>query len=462
MTLVLTDAKLPTLLIQTLEESMSFTAKSPHLWMQFGLALVNSNLLQQAEAVFHECIRIYSDDLSVVLFGANFVLESMCNPELSLKWAMQAMKVAEGHYLEPKLYHILGKAQAALASKELIFDKRQELSKESLKYFKRAVKLDPQSVELLFHYALQLAQGRDITTAREVLQRSLSLEPSNINCLHLFALLLTSDKQYAEALQVCELALREDRSNLSLIRTKALLLTAENEIHQALQSCKQALKVWQNLYPDETSGLIGAVTQDTQSLSDLPLRPLERDEPSFGLNADIASDAGSSHFSMSYSTSVNHSSMMQAQIWCMVAEVFIKAGKMADASLCLQEAQVLASYLPTVSIVNGKSLENESQLQIALDQYNNALVLQPYNSVTLMHIGRISHLQGKNQEAEKHLREAISIDRFNHEAWFWLGKVFAALDECEHSADCFKTSLQFESTAPIQPFIAAVSEGLVM
>ena len=462
MTLVLTDAKLPSLLVQTLEESMSFTAKSPHLWIQFGLALVNSNLLQQAEAVFHECIRIYPKDVSVVLFGANFVLESMCNPELSLKWAKQAIEISEGHYLEPKLYHLLGKAQSALANKELTFEKRQVQSKESLQYFKKAAELDPQSVEFIFYYALQLAQRREISAARENIQQALTLEHSNVNCLHLLALLLTSDKQYTEALQICDLALRENMDNLSLIRTKVLLLLVENDVHQALQSCKQALKAWQNLYPEEISGLISAVTQDTQSLSDLPLRSLERDEHSFNYNADIASDAGSSHFSMSYYSSVNPSSIMQAQIWCMVAEVFIKGEKKSDANLCVQEAQMLASYLPAVSVTHAKSLENENQLQIALDQYNNALVLQPYNSMTLTHVGRVLHIQGEHEEAEKHLREAISVDRFNHEAWFWLGKVFAAQKEFDHSADCFKTSLQFESTAPIQSFTAALSEQLVI
>ena len=462
MTLILTDAKLPSLLVQTLEESMSFTAKSPHLWIQFALALVNNNFLQQAEAVFHECIRIYSDDVSVALFGANFALESMCNPDLSLKWLRGITETAKGHYLEPKLYLLLGKAQNALANKELTFEKRQSLSKESLRYFKQAVQLDPQGVEFIFHYALQLAQGREISIARDKLQEALALEHSHIGCLHLLALLLTSDKQYSEALQICELALNENQDNLSLLRTKILLMMANNEVHQALQSCKHALKVWQKQFPEETSGLIGAVTQDTQSLSDLPLRSLERDDPSFGMNADLASDAGSSHFSMSYYSSVNPSLIMQAQIWCMVAEVFIRGGKISDANMCVQEAQILASYLPLVSITNGKALEKEKQLQIALDQYKNALVLQPYNSVTLMHIGRVLHTQGKDEEAEKHLREAISVDGLNHEAWFWLGKVFAAQGEFDHSADCFKASLRFESTAPIQPFAAALSDQLLV
>ena len=462
MTLVLTDAKLPSLLVQTLEESMSFTAKSPHLWIQFGLSLINNNLLQQAEAVFYECIRIYPTDISVVLFGANFVLESMCNPELSLKWAKQAIVASEGHYLEPKLYHLLGKAQSALANNELTFEKRQIQSKESLQYFKKAAELDPQSVEFIFSYAIQLAQRRDISASREKVQDALTLEHSNIKCLHLLALLLTSDKQFTEALLICDIALREHSDNLSLVRTKVLLLLAVNEVHQALQSCKDALKIWQNLYPDEMSGLVNAVTQDTQSLSDLPIRSLERDEHSFNFNADIASDTGSSHFSTSYYSSVNPSAIMQAQIWCMVAEVFIKGEKKSDANLCVQEAQMLASYLPAVSVTNGKTLESENQLQIALDQYNNALVLQPYNSITLMHIGRVMHVQGNHQEAEKHLRESISIDRFNHEAWFWLGKVFAAQKEFDHSADCFKTSLQFESTAPIQPFTATLNEQLVI
>lgn len=460
-TLVLSDAKLPALLVQTLEESMSFTATCPHLWIQFGLALVNNGHQHQAEAVFHECIRIYSNNVPVVLFGANFVLDSLCNPELCLKWASSVIETAKGHYMEPKLYYLLGKAQTAIANKELTFDKRQASSKLSLEYFKMAVDLDPQCVEFQFQYALQLAQGREISNSREILQNALSLEQSSINCLHLLVLVLTSDKQFTEALKICELALREDPNNLSLIRSKVLLLLADNEVHQALQSCKQALKIWQTQFPEETSGLIGAVTQDTLSLSDMPLRP-DRDEHMFGFNTDIASDAGSSHFSMSYYSSVNPSSIMQAQIWCMIAEIFIKASKPSDANMCVQEAQSLAPYLPAVSTANAKLLEAENQLQVTLDQYTSALVLQPYNAVTLVHIGRILYLQGKFEQAEKHLREAIAIDRFSHEAWFWLGKVFAAQNDFDHSSDCFKTSLKFEATSPIQPFEAAASEQLIL
>ena len=460
-TLTLTDAKLPAILVQTLEESIPFTSSCSHIWIQFALALLRNNLYQQAEAVFHECIRVFPEDISITIMAANFVLESMCNPQLCLKWAKGVLHVAKDHYLEPKLYLVLGKAQSVIALKELTFEKQQLLQKKSLEYFERAVKLDPQGVEFIFQYALHLAQAREISAAREQVQNALGLSHDHTGCLHLLALLLTSDKQYTEALQICELALQQHPDNLSLLKTKILLQVANLGVHPALQTCKQALKIWQKLYSDDTSGLIGAVTQDDHSLYDLPLKSLERDEPTF-VTPDIASDAGSSHSSTSSSPALNPPVIVQAHIWCLIADVFINGRRFSDATLCVQEAQFLASYPPVVSITNGKVLESENQLEIALDQYNNALALQPYNSSALTHVGRVLHLQDKNEEAEKHLREAISIDRLNHEAWFWLGKVFTAQKEHEHATDCFKTSLQFESSAPIQAFSAALSEQLLI
>lgn len=456
-TLVLTNARLPNILVQTLEDSMPFVSAGPHLWLQFALSLVaaGGNLNQQAEAVFHECVRLFPKDPLTVLTASKFVLESL-KPELCIKWIQNGLQSFTGHFLEPKIYFVLGEAQVVLAEKEMTYAKKQVLLKKSLNTFKQAMNLDPQNSDYIFRYAIQLAVAREISASMEFVQQALSISHDHPGCLHLLALLLSAMKQYSEALKICELALVEDPNNLNLIKTKISLQVIVQGPHQALQTCKQSLKVWQKLFSGDNTGLIGAITQDQRSLSDIQSKAVNRDELAYAMSPDILSDTGSSHFSLSTSPSLRSSTVIQAQIWCTIANVFIKCKKYTDASLCVQEAQYLAPYLPVVSITSGHVFESENHPELAMDQYNNALILRPHNVTALICIGKLLHLSGKNEEAEKHFREALSIDRLNHEAWYWLGKIFAGQNEHNNASDCFRTALQFESTCPIQKFEASL------
>lgn len=456
LTLALSTSKQQGLLVQNLEDSIQFSSSASHIWLQFALALVSSHQYAQAEAVFHECVKIFPSDFSVVLMASSTVLDSLDKPELAVKWlsGLLDQKMLAGHYLEPKVWFTLGKAQYALGEKELTFDKRQEIHKKGLGFFEQATKLDPQNTEFVFHLAAHLAIVRNLKAAKTEVQRALSLMSTHTKSLHLLALLFSADKQHAEAVKVCDLALKQDPDNLNILRAKIQLQLIVSGVRGALQSCKMALTVWQRLYGSDNSSLISTVTQDQQSLSDFPLP--DRLDVSHNVSPDLASDAGSSHFSSNLYQSISLPSVLQAQIWCTVAEIFMEGKKLSDAASCIREAQSLSAYLPVVSITHGKLLERENQPELALTQYTDALVLQPSNHVALTHMGRLLHLSGNNEQAEKYLREAISVDGLSHEAWFWLGKVFSSQEEHEHAADCFRTSLQLESTAPVQSFASTL------
>ena len=206
--------------------------------------------------------------------------------------------------------------------------------------------------------------------------------------------------------------------------------------------------------------------QDGISLSDLQLAGFQREgqDPfnvATSVTPDFASDAGSSHFSINTSqTTPNQPNILQARIWCTIAEVFLLANKTADAISCIREAQYLAPYLSSVFICYGRVMASEKNYDQALEQFRSALVLQPVNPSALTLIGQILHLSARSVEAEKYLREATSIDRLHHEAWYWLGQVFSAQGLHELSSDCFKTSLDLERTTPVQPFSAVLSSFL--
>ena len=457
-TVVLSSVGLRGQVVQVLEDSMRFACDLPHIWLQFALALVANNQKEQALAVFHECIKLSPDDPLTLATAANFALEKVTNSELCIKWATKATEVARGHFLEGRVHCLLGRGYTLQSQRELSSQKRGELHKLGLVNLKKAVDLDPRSVEYSFHLALQLAESREITHAISEVQRALALNSGHTSCLHLLALILSSQKKYEEALKVCDIALVKQPGNFGLLECKTKLEVVTISSNQALKTCKHALQLWQKMFSAETTGLIGIVTQEQHSLSEIPLVQFERTET---MIPDIASDAGSSHFSLSVSTAnkphSSHPYLLQARIWCTIAEVFLESDKISDAASCVREAQYLAPHLSTVLITFGRVLEAEKKSEQALEQYRSALSLQPGNPTALALIGRLLHKAGKQEEAEKYLRESTSIDQLSHESWYWLGEVFAAQNEFELSADCFKTALKFEETTPLQPFSAVLS-----
>ena len=456
--LSLNDLQLRGQIVQLLEEGMRFACDLPHIWLQFALALAANGQNEQALAVYHECVSLSPEDPLTLTAAAKFAVEKAMNPKLCIKWATKALEVIQDHFLEPRVEFLLGRGYTTQAQMELSSQKRGELHKEGLVHLKRSAALDRKNVDYAFHLALQLAVSREFISAREEVQRALSLNAGHTSCLHLLALIFTAQKKYVEALKVCEFALQKQPENFGLLECKAKLEVVVANTHHALKTCKHALHLWQTLYSEDTSGLIGIVTQDQISLSELNLTSYERAVVHDGFSPDIASDTGSSHFSLNTGhTPTNQPNLLQARIWCTIAEVFVSAGKVPDAISCVREAQYLAPHLSSVLITHGRVLEAEGNSELALEQYHNSISLQPGNPTALTLIGQLLHRRGKHAEAEKYLREATAVDQLNHEAWYWLGEVFAVQGEGEHSVNCFKTSLDLEQTTPIQPFTAVLS-----
>ena len=457
-TLSLGDLQLRGQMVQVLEEGIKFACDIPHIWLQFALTLVANGQNEQALAVYHECVSLSPKDPLVLTAAAKFAIEKAMSPQICIKWATKALEVVRGHFLEPRVELLLGRGYTTQAQLELSSQKHGELHKEGVEHLKRAAVLDSKNVDYAFHLALQLAVSREFTVAMEEVQRALSLNAGHTSCLHLLALILTAQKKYIEALKVCEFALQKQPENFGLLECKAKLEVVVVNTHQALKTCKHALHLWQTLYAEDTSGLIGIVTQDHISLSEFNLTSYERAVVQDGFSPDIASDTGSSHFSLNTGhTPTNQPNLLQARIWCTIAEVFVSAGKVPDAISCVREAQYLAPHLSSVLITHGRVLEAEGNPELAQEQYHNSISLQPGNPTALTLIGQLLHRQGKHAEAEKYLREATAVDQLNHEAWYWLGEVFAVQGEVEHSVNCFKTSLDLEQTTPIQPFTAVLS-----
>eukprot|EP00731_Ephydatia_muelleri_P001726 Em0001g1726a len=176
------------------------------------------------------------------------------------------------------------------------------------------------------------------------------------------------------------------------------------------------------------------------------------------VDPDLASDTGSSQFTMSGPrASVSASNALQARIWCTVADVFLKVGKTSDALSCVREAQFLAPHFPSVLLSYGRVMQASDNEKASGELYRSALALQPTNPIALTLIGQLKYHSKRYDQAEKYLQEATAVDQLNHEALYWLGEVFSSQGHKELAANCYRTALDLELTAPLQPFSVVLS-----
>lgn len=455
LTLALTDLNLHATLVECLEDAMPFSTANPHLWTQFALALVSNGQTKQALAVFHECVSQFPDDPLTLLTAANFAVGKGERPDLCVEWSTKAVEGFRGHFLEARAQFLLGRGYWVLSEQETVSHKRQELHRRGLRHLEEAAKLDRSDVTYSFHLAVCLAESRQLLSAKQEVQRSLTINQGHTGCLHLLALVLSAEKSFAEAAKVCDHALHKQPDNFALLDCKIRLELAVENTSAALTSCKAALSLWRSLYSEEGSRLIDQVILNDHAFSDPDLQDytnLEMADP------DLASDTGSSQFTMSGPrASVSPSVALQARIWCTVADVFLKAGKTADALSCVREAQLLAPHFPSVLLSYGRVMQASDNAKAAGELYRSALALQPTNPIALTLIGQLMYHGKRYDQAEKYLQEATAVDHLSHEAWYWLGEVFLSQGHRELAATCYRTALDLELTSPLQPFSVVLS-----
>ena len=457
LTLSLVDLKLHATLVECLEDGMRFTTASPHLWTQFALALTSNGQVKQALAVFHECVSQFPNDPLTLLTAANFAVGKGERPDLCVEWSNKVVERFKGHFLEARAQFLLGRGYWVLSEQETVSQKRQELHRRGLRHLQAAAEIDSKDIGYSFHLAVCLAESRQLHSAKMEVQRSLTINPGHTGCLHLLALILTAEKAYLEATKICDHALQKQPDNFGLLDCKIRLDMAVDNTSGALASCKAALALWRSLYSEEGSRLIDQVIQDNQSMSEFDTKlqdyaNLEMVDP------DLASDTGSSQFTMSGPrASVSASNALQARIWCTVADVFLKVGKTSDALSCVREAQFLAPHFPSVLLSYGRVMQASDNEKASGELYRSALALQPTNPIALTLIGQLMYHSKRYDQAEKYLQEATAVDQLNHEAWYWLGEVFSSQGHKELAANCYRTALDLELTAPLQPFSVVLS-----
>lgn len=108
---------------------------------------------------------------------------------------------------------------------------------------------------------------------------------------------------------------------------------------------------------------------------------------------------------------------LQAQIWLLLAELYLKMDKTEAAHACIQEAGVLCPMSHIVSYTRGRYYEARDQLSEARRVYENAVSINPCHVKSLLRLGIVLHKLGNDRLAETTLRSAVSCDPTSSSAW---------------------------------------------
>lgn len=118
-------------------------------------------------------------------------------------------RLAKDMELWAKVKRIGGIARAAYCAAENNAATRATLQDESLSLLKQSATLDDQSSETYYALAYLQSEMLDVSNAIQSARRAVELEPASVEYWHLLTLLLTSQKDFRGALQIAEEGLAE-------------------------------------------------------------------------------------------------------------------------------------------------------------------------------------------------------------------------------------------------------------
>lgn len=221
MTITLTPFKY--FMLDMFEKAVKFSFEIKHIWFQFGLSMMETKKYpQRAVLIFKEVARIDSHDpLPLILASKIYILE-LNDYEKGLITAQQALKRENSEQLLPKIYLLIGIANAMIYEGETESIKKLKVNNlnESIKHFELLAKLTPDDHLPFYHLALHMAHQRAINDAILNAQVALVLNPYHLPSIQLLILCLSSLKKYQEALSLCDAALEEYPDQLLLLFIK--------------------------------------------------------------------------------------------------------------------------------------------------------------------------------------------------------------------------------------------------
>uniref|UniRef100_A0A915MHU8 Uncharacterized protein n=1 Tax=Meloidogyne javanica TaxID=6303 RepID=A0A915MHU8_MELJA len=495
---ILTNIRQYRLLSGLYDRALRIAKKDDNFFgQQLSLSLICDNRYSRATKMLQKCILQKEEEennqnkfdeslISEYLHLARLQIEQLGDLELAESATLKAITLSSGTWLSGRCHLLLAMIFGLCSKKDLIA--------ESIKYYEKAIELDPHDDTAHLYCALEYANSRDFERAKEYCQAALSLNTENPFAIMLLALIFTARKDYKGALElVLKLEARYGR------------------VEEALQTSHNLICFWRKnrsatdslpCDDEQNSRLNGDINKMTTSREAIvPLTPLliaplgitATPGPSTHLIASNVegtpypsidnlstigpptntSDGGGpastdslSVLSSSSKSWINFSVFrLQADIWVELAEFFIEIERMNDVQACVEEACMIYPNSYQALYLKGhlyfkraeKCAQTDPNLSKKLMAEAKNFVLGAISICTehvlsIACLGRIYHFEGYLKMAEKMFRDATSIEPYDARNWHQLGCVLSELGRSNEALECFETASSLEVNTPLIPF----------
>ncbi|PHT86362.1 hypothetical protein T459_08468 [Capsicum annuum] len=360
----------------------------------------------------HTCV-------SGLLFASKVCAEI---PDCSSEGIIYAQRAIES--LQERCGELLGVANCVLGlsltahSRTILTDsERVKIHADALKSFESAGKLTKMSdTNIMYHLCLENAEQRKLDTAVHYANWLLKLEVgSTLKGWMLLARVLSAQKRFLDAETVINVALEQSGKwdHGELLRTKAKLQIAQGQVKNAIETYTQLLAI---LQVQRKSFILG------ENLNELG----------------------------------EHCRTLELETWLDLASIYIKLSMWRDAEKCLSKTEAVSSYSACRLYTAGLLNQSKGLYKSALEDYSNALAVNPSHVPSLVSSAVVLRKIGKQSPAiiRNLLTEALRLDRMNASAWYNLGLLYKeeGLGSALEAAECFEAAILLEETEPVEPF----------
>ncbi|KAI7902144.1 uncharacterized protein BX663DRAFT_511869 [Cokeromyces recurvatus] len=148
------------------------------------------------------------------------------------------------------------------------------------------------------------------------------------------------------------------------------------------------------------------------------------------------------------------SSRILSDLWLLIAQLYIKLGKLDEAHKAVKEAEDANSTTnPRVWCILGQLLQTEGNIEQAQMAFHKALAIDPHDVLCRLWLAK-SYAEQDSQDLAEGLLDVITKSNGWDcaEAWFQLGEVYKLTGRLDRTKDCLFYALELESTTAIQSF----------
>ena len=98
-----------------------------------------------------------------------------------------------------------------------------------------------------------------------------------------------------------------------------------------------------------------------------------------------------------------------------LSELYLDIDSLKDAETCLTEASGMAPFSPYLFYHKGRLLEHSGDIEGALEQYRNAVAINPYYTTALVQLARLLLKTEEGRAApQTHLQDTLQTDPTDH------------------------------------------------